>query len=1210
MLTLRTAGRVRRVRPLGRLIGQHPPALLHKGGQAHNEAAIAGLPDFARPMRRTRPSSELGQFHRYQHMLMYGGAAALTFAVIVAFVINSVALIYSYTVRESDLLSPEVGTIEDIIQMAEASLRGNAHSVEREWNSGTEAPPAVVDQYERNGNTLELASPPYLPPSVVVGSSTSSHPTSVERRFAYLTERLLGSTSGIAARFGEVTAYLFSRDQSVLGVIVQPSPPSQYFSKLLVNRAALFATLTDPTGKELLSGDATRPTRNRQGMLVTPIRWLPPYDSPVSGNRSVRLASALIDSQEKPFGALVAEMPLTRLTDPLPLSATDGAFVLLARDGSIVTTASQYPVDKRAVDAARDALANGIGAVERRVNRSGYWLSGWTIGSTGWILVYVDSWSSLATRLRHTLLPSLLTTTAIIVLIWTLVLLFDHRVYRPVLLRSHRVFESERLSRTLIKTAPVGLGLISMKDGAPLLRSPTMVETSRRVVVPEPTLASELAARYRAHRQRDARVGEESMHEELTLPTCDSEPVDLAVSVVPERYRGEDVLVVAFTDVTARKRLEQHLREAREAADSANAAKSVFLATMSHEIRTPLNAVLGNLELLAQTQLDTRQRERLTTIRSSSDSLLSIISDVLDFSKIEAGEMTLEQIEFDALEVIARALTMFAPVAHAKHLRLAANLGTTTSLPMRGDPTRLMQVINNLLSNALKFTERGDVLLRMTVLDAATLQIEVEDTGIGMTDEQQRQVFEPFGQADATISRRFGGTGLGLTLCSRLMQAMGGSIAVRSEPDNGSCFTMRVPLGAPRGVPAIPQFDGEAIALVSAADASDAGLALALKEWRLTFMTYRHPALIEPDTLEQVEAVIFCGERGTWHADDERAIFDDASWVIECSTAGPYDPVVTGRVVRVSSFSLKGVEQALQHSLHGARLERGTELPQVLPRHLRVLVAEDNPANRRLFEEQLAMLGCEVTLAEDGQQALDELLARRFDVLITDLWMPVMDGYALANDVRARWPKMPIIAATASVTLEERKRCEQAGIGQVVTKPLSLARLRAALTQATGLPSVSLQAESERETPAADDGLLGERALPASMRESFLASFDQSLAALATAQRDNDATCVLAELHSLRGALRFFGDIELDEACARLQSAVREQGVAVTASQLDAFDVKVQATMLGHAQSARETLSMLVAAAKRVAPANAASRLLRIVQAALQETGADAEHSA
>ncbi|MFT4066131.1 Hpt domain-containing protein [Paraburkholderia sp.] len=221
-----------------------------------------------------------------------------------------------------------------------------------------------------------------------------------------------------------------------------------------------------------------------------------------------------------------------------------------------------------------------------------------------------------------------------------------------------------------------------------------------------------------------------------------------------------------------------------------------------------------------------------------------------------------------------------------------------------------------------------------------------------------------------------------------------------------------------------------------------------------------------------------------------------------------------------------------------------------------------------------------------------------------------MDGYALAREARTRWPDMPVIAATASVTLEERERCEQAG----VTKPLSLARLCAALAQVTGQTTAAAWTETEATTRDdrsigagdADDGLLGERALPPAVRQSFLDSFDASLTALAATRRDNDTTRMLAELHSLRGALRVFDAEELDEPCARLQSTVREQGVAAAADLLDTFDIQVQATMLRHAQSAREALSMILANARRAAPEHAANRLLPALEAVLHKPVVDA----
>ncbi|MET3228986.1 UNVERIFIED_ORG: two-component system capsular synthesis sensor histidine kinase RcsC [Burkholderia sp. 1263] len=1148
-------------------------------------------------------SRELNRFRRYQHMMMYGGAATATAVVIAAFVINAISTVSAYTARESELLSLDVRPVIDFTVRAEATLRSNVQSLELAWNAGGAAPPDTVARFSRDRNLLRVQQTPDVLPILVAGASPSNPPAPAAGRFIRLSETMAGPSTVIAARNGgELTAYLYSTDRSLMLLTASPWPSDVRWATLLANRSMLFDALAGPQGKPLLPADA--PLR-KPGTTWPAVHWLPAYDSPLAGQRRVRVAAAMLDSQRKPFGVVVVERSVEALTASLDAASLNGSLLLLARDGTVIASRSRHPVDNRTIAAAREALADGIGTARQRANTTDYRLAGWQIGDTGWTLVHVESWLGVATELRGPLLTSLATTSAIIAAIWILLLLFDRRVYRPVLARSQRVFESEQLNRTLIETAPVGLGLISMTNGAPLAHSPTMIETARRVVVPARTLSAELAERYRKHRQSGAAGG--ITHEELTLPTHDGGSLDLAVSVAPARYQGEDVLVTAFTDVTARKRLEQQLREAREAADAANAAKSAFLATMSHEIRTPLNAILGNLELLSQSRLDALQSDRLRTIRASSDGLLGIISDVLDFSKIEAGEMTLEYIGFDALEVASRSLTMFAPVARAKNLRLSACFGVTTTRPMRGDPMRLGQVINNLLSNAVKFTEHGEVMLRVSAADEAALLIEVEDSGIGMSAQQQAALFQPFSQADATISRRFGGTGLGLALCARLALAMGGEVGVRSEPGKGSCFTVRVPLGEPAIAPAMPRFAGETVAFVAAADAWHAYAVPALRAWGLTVNAYRHPAQIDEVMLDELEAVILCGERDTWHADDEARLMEDASWVIDCGADGPGSPVATSRLVRVSSFSLMGLASALQYTLRGVALEQAGETTHVLPRRLKVLVAEDNAANRRLFEEQLEALGCESVTAEDGEQALECLMQQTFDVLVTDLSMPGLDGYALASETRARWPAMPVVAATAASTPQERERCETVGIARVVSKPLSLARLRAVLSEVAGLPAVAAgvdiaQTDGAREDDAGVVDVLGGRALSDDLRHAFLASFGESLAAIAVAQRSDDAARVLAELHSLQGALGVFGAVAQARQCAHLEGLVRDGGVAAAADLLDAFDIQVQATILRHVSIPDEALSLILAIVERALPDRATRRLLHIVRVARGET--------
>ncbi|HXZ08706.1 MAG TPA: ATP-binding protein, partial [Paraburkholderia sp.] len=570
-------------------------------------------------------------------------------------------------------------------------------------------------------------------------------------------------------------------------------------------------------------------------------------------------------------------------------------------------------------------------------------------------------------------------------------------------------------------------------------------------------------------------------------------------------------------------------------------------------------------------------------------------------------------IGFDAQEVASRALTMFGPMARAKGLRLSGGFGTTVTQSVWGDPTRLGQVMNNLLSNAIKFTQRGEVMLRLSVqagkrgpeprIDRdSMLVIEVEDSGIGMSSEQQAMLFQAFSQADASINRRFGGTGLGLALCARLTGAMGGTIAVRSKPGEGSVFTVQIPLGD-RGdglAPETPHFAGERVLFVAHADAWHTYAVDALKAWGLAVQVFRHPAQLDLATLEEADALIFCGERDTWHADDEDRLVAEASWVIDCSAEGPASPVADGRGVRVSSFGLKGLAAALRYVLLDEPLEVREETQRVLSRRLKVLVAEDNAVNHQLFEEQLTLLGCEPRVAEDGLQALACLSRERFDVLMTDLMMPVLDGYGLAREARARWPEMPIVAATASATPEERARCEAAGIARMVTKPLQLAELSATLSEVTGVPAAPARAG---EPEVRRDGLLGGRAMPEQVRTTFVKAREASLSAIREAYEAGDAARMHAGLHSLRGALNVFGHDGLAGQCVQMQAAISNGGVRAVQGMIDAFDIDVRAGVLVDANNLQEILARIIALAERPEEGDALLEIVRLVRMVMPSAG-------
>jgi two-component system capsular synthesis sensor histidine kinase RcsC len=1147
-------------------------------------------------------SRELTRFHRYQHILMFGGAATLTVAMLAVFAINSVPAILAYTARETDRLSFSERSTADFATNVEVLLSGTALDMEFARATGRENSADLGREFRKNGNTLRVQPTRETLPAMLVGLRMSSVPVADLDQFVHLTKLLVARwTVTMARNRNRLAGYAYAIDRSLLILMVSPGPTEKRWPELVSHRTSLFDVLTGTQAQPLWPADALF-RRPDTGKPV--VRWFVPYDSPLMGERAVRVAAGILDGQGHPVCVLVVELPMGMLTESLR-DRSNGTFVLLAADGSVIDYESSQAASDDQIQVARKAVEAGAGTVSRRMNMAGHWVAAWRVGGAGLTLVYVQSWLQVAKDLKVVLLTSLVTTIAVMALIWTLLLLFNRRIYKPVLMRAERVFESEQLSRTLIETAPVGLGLIGLQTGTPLLRSPTMLKIA-------PALPAELAARHRARSADGSDGGNETTHEELTIRTPGGKPVHLAVSVAPARYQGEDVLVTAFTDVTASKRLEQTLREAQQAADSANAAKSAFLAAMSHEIRTPLNAILGNLELLSHSQLDTLQRERLKTILASSNSLTRIVSDVLDFSKIEAGELTLEHIAFDALQVVSRALTIFAPAAHAKGLRLVGLFGTLPELPIRGDPVRLEQILNNLLSNAIKFTEHGEVLLRVSITEQAMLMIEVEDTGIGMTPEQQESVFLPFSQADATINRRFGGTGLGLTLCARLIRAMRGSVSVRSERGSGSCFTVRVPVGDAPAAPAIPRFDGEMLVLVAASDAWREFAFPALQAWGLTVEAVRHPAQIDDAMLDEVDAVVLCGQRDTWHADDEARLMEGASWLIDCNIDGPASPVADGHLIRVSSYSLSGVARALAYALRGTPLEAGNDTYGTLPRRLKILIAEDNETNRLLLEEQLTLLGCgEIVTVEDGKQALTQLERQRFDILVTDLLMPVMDGYALAREARRRWPRMPVIAATAAVTPKERERCEAAGVARIVTKPMSLASLREALSAVAALPEAATPANYADGTGAGTNDTeldpLGGRALPDHVWRAFLDSVRKSAAAIDVAGGARDESLMLAELHSLRGALNVFRLTALAQRCAQLEAFVQQDGIGPSAEQTEELLVELHATLLGLARSPKEAISLIFSATERLEPGLAGERIRRILRcAAGQESGVGA----